>query len=125
MRWPEGCWVPTSAGTGIGSGVANAVQTNRNAYLIGVDTDWTATAPEYTSVLLTSIVKKYDVSVVQVVKTIEEDKFTGGVHLGTLETGEVDLAPFRKFDGLISPRVKIDLAQIRRDIINGKIKTKP
>ena len=113
------------AGTSVGSGVANAVQANRNAYIIGVDTDWALAMPEYEGILLTSILKKYDGSVVQAVKTIMEDQFTGGVHLGTLETGEVGLAPFYKFDVLISPKVKADMAQVRRDIINGKIKTKP
>ena len=76
-------------------------------------------------ILLTSVIKKYDVSVVLVVKSITEGKFTGGVHLGTLETGEVGLAPFYKFEELLSPQLKIDLAQVRKDIINGKIKTQP
>jgi basic membrane protein A len=113
------------AGTSIGSGVANAVQKNRNAYIIGVDTDWALAMPAYEGIVFTSIIKKYDISVVQVVKAITEDKFTGGVHLGTLETGEVGLAPFYKLDVLISPRVKMDLAQVLKDIINGKIKTRP
>jgi len=114
-----------AAGTSIGSGAANAVQTNGNAYLIGVDTDWAVTTPEYADILFTSVIKKYDVSVVQAVKSITEGNFTGGVHLGTLETGEVGLAPFYKFEVLLSPQVKLDLAQVRKDIINGKIKTKP
>ena len=112
------------AGSNVGPGAVNAVQTHGNAYLIGVDTDW-ATEPEVASVVLTSIVKNYDVNVVQVVKTIVDDQFIGGVHLGTLETGEVGIAPFHKFDGLVSPKVKVELAQIQMDIIDGIIKTKP
>jgi basic membrane protein A len=113
------------AGSNVGPGAANAVQTHGNAFIIGVDTDWTVMGTEVTSVVLTSIVKNYDVNVVQVVNTIVDSQFTGGVHLGTLETGEVGLAPFHKFDGLVSPKVKVDLTQIQIDIIDGKIKTKP
>jgi basic membrane protein A len=51
--------------------------------------------------------------------------FTGGTHIGTLETGEVAIAPFYNLDSLISAKVKADLEQIKADIIAGKIKTKP
>lgn len=59
------------------------------------------------------------------VQSIVDGTFTGGTHIGTLETGEVGLAPFHKFDSLISNKVKADLEQIKQDIIAGKIKTKP
>ncbi len=113
------------AGINVGPGAANAVQTYGNAYIIGVDTDWTLTYPEYANIVLTSIIKNYDVSVMQAVKAIEENTFSGGTHVGTLETGEVGIAPFHQFDAPISARVKADLEQIRKDIIAGKIKTKP
>ena len=69
--------------------------------------------------------KNLDVSVVQTVKAIEEGKFTGGVHVGTLESGDVGLAPFHELDSLVSDEVKADLEQLKKDIIAGKIKTKP
>jgi len=113
------------AGTNVGPGAANAVQTHGNAYIIGVDNDWTVTNPEYANVVLTSIIKNYDVSVIRAVKAIEENTFSGGTHVGTLETGEVGIAPFHQFDSLISAKVKTELEQITKDIIAGKIKTKP
>ncbi len=113
------------AGTNVGPGAAHAVQTHGDAYIIGVDTDWTMTNPEYADIVLTSIVKNYNVSVVHAVKAIVDGKFTGGIHLGTLESGEVDLTPFYQFDSLISAKVKAELEQIQADIIAGKIKTKP
>jgi WD40 repeat protein/basic membrane lipoprotein Med (substrate-binding protein (PBP1-ABC) superfamily) len=113
------------AGTNVGPGAANAVDIHKDAYIIGVDTDWAVTNPEYADIVLTSIVKNYDVSVVQVIKALVEGTFTGGVHVGTLETGEVGLAPFHQFDSLISAKVKTDLEQIKANIIAGKIKTKP
>jgi basic membrane protein A len=109
----------------VGAGALYAVKTHGNAFLIGVDTDWAVSDPDYADIILTSIMKNYDVSVVQAVKAIEDSTFTGGVHLGTLETGEVGLAPFYQFDSLIPDKVKAELEQIREDIIAGKIRTKP
>ncbi len=113
------------AGTNVGPGAANAVQNHGNAYIIGVDTDWTMTYPEYKNIILTSITKNYDVSVLRAVQAVEEYTFTGGIHRGTLETGEVGIAPFYQFDSLISATIKADLDQIKKDIINGKITTNP
>ena len=113
------------AGTNVGPGAAYAVKSHGNAYIIGVDTDWAVTEGEFTNIVLTSILKNYDASVVQAVKAVEENTFTGGVQVGTLETGEVGLAPFHQFDSLISAKIKMELEQIRMDIIAGKIKTKP
>jgi basic membrane protein A len=109
----------------VGPGAANAVQNHGGAYIIGVDTDWTLTYPEYANIVLTSIIKHYDVSVMHAVRAVEENTFTGGTHVGTLETGEVGIAPFHQLDALISGKVKADLEQIKADIISGKIKTTP
>ena len=113
------------AGPDVGAGALFAVKSNGNAYIIGVDTDWAVSEPTYTDIILTSVMKNLDVSVVQAVRSIENNTFTGGVHIGTLETGEVGLAPFHELDPLISAQVKADLEQIMNDIIAGKIKTKP
>ena len=113
------------AGTGAGIGSLYAVKKHGSAYIIGVDTDWVVTDPDYKDIILTSVMKNYDVSVVEAVKAIEEASFVGGVHVGTLETGEVGLAPFYELDQLISATVKERLEQIRKDIIAGVIKTKP
>ncbi len=114
-----------AAGIGPGIGAAFAVKTNGNAYIIGVDTDWAVTFPEHTDIVLTSIMKNLDVSVLQAVKAIENGTFTGGIHVGTLETGEIGIAPFHELASLISAKVKGELEQIKADIIAGKIKTNP
>jgi len=113
------------AGTNVGPGAAYTVKSHGNAYIIGVDTDWYVTNAEFADIVLTSIIKNYDVSVVQAVKTIVDGTFTGGIQFGTLETGEVGLASFHELDGLVSSKVKAELEQIKADIIAGKIQTKP
>ena len=112
------------AGDAVGAGALYAVKTHGNAYLIGVDTDWALSDPEYADIILTSVLKNLDVSEVQAVKTIVDGTFRGGNHFGTLKTGEVGLAPFHELDSLISPQIKVDLEQIQHDIIAGKIETK-
>ncbi len=113
------------AGPTVGSGVAAAVQARGDAYLIGVDTDYTVTFPEYGDIMLTSIEKRVNVSVVAAVKAIVEGTFTGGTHVGTLENGGVGISPFHNLEALVSRKVKADLEQIIADIIAGKIKTRP
>ena len=49
----------------------------------------------------------------------------GGNHQGTLETGEVDLAPFHELETIIPDHIKADLEQLKADIIASKIQTKP
>jgi WD40 repeat protein/basic membrane lipoprotein Med (substrate-binding protein (PBP1-ABC) superfamily)/transcriptional regulator with XRE-family HTH domain len=113
------------AGTNVGPGAAYAVKSHGEAYIIGVDTDWVITDSEFANIILTSVMKNYDVSVVQAVHAIADGTFNGGIRIGTLETGEVGLAPFHGLDSVISPKVKAELEQIKADIIAGKIQTKP
>jgi basic membrane protein A len=102
------------AGTSAGAGALYAVHAEGNAYIIGVDTDWVLSNPEYEDIILTSVVKNYDITVIQVVKTITENQFAGGLHVGTLATGEVSIAPFHQLDALILPKVEAELAQIQK-----------
>jgi basic membrane protein A len=112
------------AGPLIGLGAIDAAQ-KRGVYFIGVDTDWATSAPEYAPILLTSVEKRMDVSVVAAVKAVVDGTFSGGTHVGTLATDEVGLSPFHDLDAVVPPRVKSELEEIKAEIIAGKIKTKP
>jgi WD40 repeat protein/basic membrane lipoprotein Med (substrate-binding protein (PBP1-ABC) superfamily)/DNA-binding SARP family transcriptional activator len=106
-------------------GAAEAAQAQGNAYLIGVDTDWASTMPEYADIVLTSVEKRYDVSIARAVGSIIDGTFRGGAHIGTLESGEISLSPFYELDGQIQPRIRAEMEQIKADIISGQIETKP
>jgi WD40 repeat protein/basic membrane lipoprotein Med (substrate-binding protein (PBP1-ABC) superfamily) len=108
-----------------GLGAADVVKERGDVYLIGVDSDWVVAYPEYADIILTTIEKRLDVSVVSAVNSIVEGTFTGGTHDGTLENGGVSIAPFHNLDDLVSPTVKAELEQIKLDIIAGKIRTIP
>jgi basic membrane protein A and related proteins len=107
----------------VGFGAGDALIIKGSGYLIGVDTDWTISAAPYKNIVLTSIVKKLDKSVVSAIRAIQEGAFSGGTKTSTLANGEVDIAPFHDLDPLVPARVKADLAVIRTAIIAGKIPT--
>ncbi len=121
----EGADIILPVAGNVGVGTAEVVKNHENSFVIGVDIDWAATYPEYSSIVLTSIEKRLDNSVIDVVQAIVDGKFTGGTQVGNLENGGVSLAPFYNLDSLISPAVKADLEEIKADIIAGKIKTLP
>jgi basic membrane protein A len=113
------------AGPFIGPGAAARIKEWGSAYVIGVDTDWVLSFPQFAGFVLTSVEKKVDASVLSAVEAIANGTFQGGTHVGTLANGRVGLAPFHSLEGLVSEQVKAELQQIEADIIAGRIKTMP
>ncbi len=109
----------------VGLGTAAAVKERGNAMLVGVDTDWTVSAPEYKSIVLTSVLKRLDLSVQSAAKAIAEGTFKGGTQLATVANGEIGIAPFHDFDSQVPQQIKDDLKAIAAGIADGSIKTKP
>jgi basic membrane protein A len=108
----------------VGLGTAAAVQERGNAYIIGVDTDWTVSASEYADITLTSVLKRLEVTTQQAIQAVADGSFTGGVKVATLQNGGVGIADFHGLAAMVPDQVKTDLAQIEADIIAGKIATK-
>ena len=108
-----------------GLGAITAVAEHGEAYVIGSDVDYTKIYPQYSDFILTSVVRRQDKSVIQAVEALSKGNFEGGYHLGTLETGEIDLAPYYDEGELIPDRIKTELEKLKADIIAGKIQTKP
>ena len=69
---------------------AAAITERGNAYIIGVDADWVLTNPDYAPIILTSVLKKMDVTTMNVIKDAMEGNFAGGITAGTIENGGVD-----------------------------------
>jgi basic membrane protein A len=109
----------------VGLGTAAAVQERGGVYIIGVDSDWTQTSPEFTDITLTSVLKKMDVTTMESISMVMEGTFAGGVVVGTLENTGVDLAPFHELDSMVSSDLKAELETIRQGIIDGSINTSP
>ena len=109
----------------VGLGTAAAVQERGNAYLIGVDTDMTVSAPEFADVILTSVLKNMDVAVFLTAESVVDGSYAGGIFVGTLDNDGVGLAPFNQLEDMVPDAVKDSLADLTAGIIAGDIQTAP
>jgi basic membrane protein A and related proteins len=112
--------MPVAGGVGLGS--AAYCQTSGKCLIIGVDTDWFVSSPDYASVELTSVMKKIDVAVYKTIADVVAGKFTGGTVTYTLKDGGVDMAPFHNFDSQVPATLKAEIAQLKADVISGAVK---
>ncbi len=111
--------MPVAGAVGLGS--AAYCQTSTKCLIIGVDTDWFVSSPEYADVELSSVQKKIDVAVLKTIQDVVNGKFTGGTVTYKLADGGVDLAPFHNFDSQVPQTLKDEITQAKADIISGKI----
>ena len=105
----------------VGLGAAAAAKADGNTWIIGVDSDWYEANPDYSSIVLTSVMKEIGASVEQTIKDSIEGKFSSDPYVGTLANGGVSLAPFHDFDAKVSDELKADLAKLTEDIKSGKL----
>jgi basic membrane protein A len=111
--------LPVAGPVGLGSA---ALVQERGIRIIGVDADWQDTAPEFSDVILTSILKKIDVAVLDAATAVH-DGTAGTLLVSTLESGGVGVAPLTNaYDD--STDLEAELAEITAGIIAGDIATK-
>jgi len=111
--------MPVAGPVGLGS--AAYCQQSAKCWIIGVDTDWFVSAPEYNTIELSSVQKKVDVAVYKTIDDVKNGKFTGGTVTYKLADGGVDLAPFHNFDSQVPQTLKDELTQLKADIISGAV----
>lgn len=103
-------------------GGAEAIKASgKEAFIIGVDSDLAARDAEYADIVMTSITKSMDKSVLEAITQSVNGEFAGGTYTGTLENDGVGLAEFGAFESRLPAGMTEELDQIREDIISGKI----
>lgn len=102
----------------VGLGAASAIQSNGNAWMIGVDSDWTESAPEYADVIFTSVLKQISNAVFDTIQTSIEG-FSNEPYVGTLENEGVGVAGFA--EGTVDEDTLAAIEEIRAGIIAGEI----
>jgi basic membrane protein A and related proteins len=107
--------MPVAGPVGLGS--AAYCQETRSCMIVGVDTDWTVSASEYSGVILTSVLKNMNVAVFNAIKAAQDGTFAGGIYVGTLSDDGVGIAPVKG----ASAELNATLEQLRNDIISGAI----
>ncbi len=105
----------------VGLGTAAAVAERGGAWLIGVDTDWNVSAPEYNAITLTSVLKHLELSVQTASRAVATGSFAGGTHVGNLKNGEIGIAPITNVDQATADALTAEVAGVAKDIIDGKI----
>jgi basic membrane protein A and related proteins len=103
-----------------GAGLFEAAR-EQKIFAIGVDADQAKSFPE--APILTSVVKRVDNSVFQIIEQTREGNFPGGevVEFGLDDKG-ISLAPFGRFDGDVPQNVKDEVEQAKQGIMDGDIK---
>jgi basic membrane protein A len=107
--------MPVAGPVGLGS--AAYCQESGSCKIVGVDTDWTVSASEYSDVILTSVLKNMHNAVFDAIQAVADGSFAGGVYLGTLENDGVGIA---EVSGA-SSELTAELDQLKADIIAGTV----
>jgi basic membrane protein A len=107
--------MPVAGPVGLGS--AAYCQESGSCKIIGVDTDWTVSASEYSDVIFTSVLKNMNTAVFDAIQAVADGTFAGGVYVGTLENDGVGLA---EVSGA-SSELTGELDQLKADLISGTV----
>ncbi|QIK41493.1 BMP family lipoprotein [Pontivivens nitratireducens] len=113
--------LPVAGPVGLGSATLADELGVEKLMIIGVDADLYFTDTERQHVYLTSITKRMDATVADVIETTLNGDFHGGVLVGGLENGGVGLAPFHDMEAMVPDTLKAELEALRADIIAGTI----
>ena len=108
----------------VGLGAAAAAKERGNVLIIGVDSDWFLTAADYAPITLTSVMKMMDVTTMNAVQAAKDGTFVGGVTVGTLANGGVNLAPLHDLEATVPAELKAEVEALKAGIVDGSIKIK-
>ena len=114
---------PVAGSVGLGS--AAIFMERGSGLIIGVDSDWAISYPEFAPVILTSTIKRLDKTVFGLIEYSLTGNFSGENLIGNLENEGVGLAPFHEFDSIVPEEIKVELQEIREQILSGAIEFNP
>jgi len=119
----ENADVCLGVGGAIGQGCMAAIQERGVTGVgIGVDVDWYLSVPTYKSLILTSILKKIDISVAEAIKHALDGTPAAPFYVSTLANNGVDLGEFHDYDSQITAETKTEIADLKAAIISGDVK---
>ena len=107
---------------GLGAATANQSMTGKKSVTIWVDSDGYVQAPQFASVLLSSVVKGVGTSVTAVIQDVIDGKYTADTYVGTLENNGTFLAPYHDLESTVDAGLAAEVEQLGKDIIAGTVK---
>lgn len=105
----------------VGLGAAAAAKAAGDVSIVGVDTDWYESVPNYKDIVLTSVVKRIDNAVLDAVKTTVEGNFSADPYVGTLQNEGVGIAPFHSYESKVPDGLSGEIDALREKIVSGDI----
>ena len=105
----------------VGLGAAAAAQEAGDVSIVGVDADWFETSPDYSSIILTSVMKEIGQAVFDTVSDSVDGNFSSDPYVGTLENEGIGIAPFHDFDDKVPAEVKTAVEDLKAQIISGDL----
>lgn len=116
----QGADVIFGAGGATGNGALIEVAGEAGALCVGVDQDQWFTVPEAHPCLVTSAMKLIDVGVSELIAQAYAGTMEGGNYFG-----EVGLAPFHDFDGVVTSEMRATLEEVMAGLEDGSINPMP
>ena len=106
----------------VGEGATSAALERGGVSVIWVDSDgYESLAPEFRPVLLTSVLKRTQDAMVEIVGAVADGSFSNEPYIGTLENGGVEIAPYHDLATLVTPELDGEIEGLRQAIIAGEI----
>ncbi len=109
----------------VGQGTGAALEAAGEGMMVWVDTDGFESVPQFSDLILTSVMKNMDLAVFESIKAGVDGNFEGGLYVGTLENEGVQIAPFHEFEDDVPQELKDQLDPIREQIIAGELAVTP
>ena len=111
--------MPVAGPVGLGS--LAAAEESEGKMVVWVDADGVETQPEYSNVILTSVMKEIGAAVYDSIESVVNDTFDSTPYVGTLENGGVGIAPWHDFADRIPADLDSEIEALRQGIIDGSI----
>ncbi len=105
----------------VGSGTLAAASEAEGVSVIWVDSDGFLTVPEYSELILTSVLKQIGDATFTTTEAAVNDEFDSEQYIGTLENGGVALAPFHDFEDQVPDELKTAIEDLQQQIIDGTL----
>lgn len=105
----------------LGEQAAIAARDAEDTAVIWVDNDGHEAVPEYSDLMLTSVMKGIAVAVEEAATSAAAGEYSAEPYVGTLENGGVGLAPYYDFEEEIPQELKDEIDQLREQIISGEL----
>lgn len=107
----------------VGQGTAQALAGDDGTLFLWVDADGfnSPQLGDYTSQLLSSVMKNMDVAVYEAIASAVDGSFSSDAYVGTLDNEGVALAPFHDLEGDVPTELQDEITALQEQIISGDL----